>query len=136
MVLQIFQRLSLRPVIGVVEQIPEEGVPVLPVDKLDDLHSQPPDHTSRMNCIPQPRDPAIDSPRDIALSRQNPLRSGGCQPVIERVNPNVVNSWVAPVVSADRGSVKRGPEQCQHDIIGNTRAVSLAANAISDAERL
>lgn len=42
MILQIVQGVALGPVVGVIEQVSEEGIPVLPVHELDGLYSEAP----------------------------------------------------------------------------------------------
>ena len=40
MVPQIFQRVALAPIVGMIEQIPKKGIRVLPMNVLDGLHGQ------------------------------------------------------------------------------------------------
>src|SRR4051812_15666766 len=42
MILQIVQRVALGPGVGIIEQVSEECIPILPVDELDGLHGGPP----------------------------------------------------------------------------------------------
>src|SRR5690349_392969 len=42
MVLQIVQGVALGPVVGIIKKVAEKGIPALPVDEPDGLHTEPP----------------------------------------------------------------------------------------------
>jgi hypothetical protein len=41
--LQVVERFALSPVIGIIDQIAEEGIPISPTDELDGAHAEPVD---------------------------------------------------------------------------------------------